>query len=52
MAEIGAGLRGNRGWVLLTQHVASGSHDSGLAAAESEEGLQFPAGVFISDRGG
>lgn len=47
MAENGAGLRGNWGWVLLTQDVASGSHGSGLAAAESES-LQFPAGAFIS----
>lgn len=48
VAEIRDGLCGNCSWVILTQHVASGSHGSGLAAAESVEGLQFPAGAFIS----
>lgn len=48
MAEIGDGLLGNWGWIILTQHVASRSHGSRLAAAKSEEGLQFPTGAFIS----
>lgn len=48
VAEIGDGLLGNWGWIILTQHVASRSHGSRLAAAKSEEGLQFPTGAFIS----
>lgn len=46
VAEIGDGLLGNWGWIILTQHVASRSHGSRVAAAKSEEGLQFP--TFIS----
>lgn len=46
VAEIRDGLLGNWGWIILTQHVASRSHGSRVAAAKSEEGLQFP--TFIS----
>lgn len=48
VAGSGDGLLGKWGWIILTQHVASRSHGSGLVAAKSEEGLRFPAGAFIS----